>query len=142
MSAEEVYNRAFLRYMTLTTPLFSFHVVLDKALPLVEPEFRRIGLELSRELVAKKLIINPNRYFLEGMDKVVAAQYVDSTLKGARSVARASAIVFSHAILDAIAFDACQVTLIVAPDEWATDLMSRKVSLETVRTSDYGQIRD
>jgi hypothetical protein len=142
MNADEVYNRAFLRYMRLTTPVFSFNVVLDKALPRVESEFLEIGLQLAHELVAKNLIIDPDRFFREGMDKLVAEQYVTSTLKGARSVARASAIIFSHSILDAIAFDACRVTLIAAPDEWAAEVRSRKVSLETVRTTGYDKIRD
>ncbi len=142
MSAEELFNRTFQRYIRLSAPLFSFHVVLDKALPYVESDFQQIGLQFARELVAKKIIIDPDRFFREGMDKLLAQYYATNTLKGAHYVAQASAIVFSHSILDAIALDACRVTLIAAPDEWVGEVKSRKVLLETVRSTAYAQIRD
>ena len=75
------------------------------------------GQDVVREAVARNLIIDPQRFFAEGVDKKMAAGYADSTIQSTKATAQAACVVFAHSVLDDFALELCKVAAMLAPEE-------------------------
>jgi hypothetical protein len=53
----------------------------------------------------------------------------------------AATILFAHSMVDGAAFDYCRVTVLHAPADWESDILNKRVPLETVRDELYEKIR-
>ena len=121
--------------------------------------FRRVGLagipaasnrvERESRLLARKFTHSPEwahlfkdraRFRDEGGEAMAARTLVERALTDFHGALDAATIVFAHSILDDLALDACHVTMLQAPRDWAPFFSKRKVELADVENQTHDQL--
>jgi hypothetical protein len=70
------------------------------------------------------------------LGKIAAQEIFDSSYASLD----AAVLVFSHSLLDALAFDCCRVTALHAPRDWEQDLKNTQVQLLDMQGKSYDQL--
>lgn len=141
---EKLCARILLRSVTGFGPVMSFWEICDLGLPMAIDEktkqWEGAAASFAHDPEYRQFLRDPESWTLEEEGRVL----VENMMEHARAEFGASrdsaALVFSHSILDSIAFDCCKISSLVAPEDWEAQVGKRKVVLSEVKGQDYGQL--
>ncbi len=140
--AERIYSQSFNRLTLGFGEVFSFRRVsvlgLPSALDGIRQESEDFALAMAYDPSNEELFKDRSEFlkFVGGVEGLAAKASEDQIGTYNRAIDAAS-LIFAHSVIDAVAFDLCVVTSLVAPERWESRIEKQTASLADMKSLGY-----
>jgi len=136
-AAQELFDQTFGRTMKVQQFIWSFQSYMALGRPSVAEAIAAQMDEFARDFIA-----SPNfgteeqqKAALEPLETQVSGATLD-TIHNAHVAAEAACIVFAHSLIDAAVLDYCRVSAMLNVEDWVSEVLTDKVTLQQARSTD------
>lgn len=141
---EKLFNETHARWMYAWSVIHCFRNTFTDVAPTAAKQLQARSEALYRSVVEdpqwEGLLSDPAEFAkCFDQEKFVMAS-AEGVLKTSYASLDAAALIFYHSVLDAVAFDYCRVTALIAPEDWEKDLKDMRVPLLEIRNRSYDQV--
>ena len=102
-------------------------------LPLATKQLEEQALAFARSLGSDPkydgLIKDQKEFLRQGMADKIGSAMVENSLNNYNAAIDATSLIFAHSVLDSVAYDCCEISATIAPDDWVADIKSMKLEL-------------
>lgn len=140
--AEEIFTKIFLtltqNYSTTNTFIRFASIGKPRIKSEMKPKNKSFAWSLFNDKEYEDLFINKEQFINEigdvnKLEDLLTAGMINSF----DNAVNAASIVFMHSALDAIVTDLCQVSALIAPDDWFKYIKNKEVSFKKIKNSSY-----
>ncbi len=143
--AEKLFTQIWVRTLQRFGQISTFRNATKQGMLQTISETVKESIKLGNSLVRDAEYKDFNLYMRDifktsGGIKGFAKQISQDKLTSYKTFIDVSSIIIAHSIIDAAAIDYCRVIEILAPSDWETSVIKRKVSLEEIKKHTYKDI--
>ena len=145
MEAEKLCNRAYFLFIKLFTQIQSFRETAYCDTEAIRDRLLEKALPFSSEFFTKP---ENDRFFIDRQGAIdaiggpsgLAETLTRQSINNFKLSVDAASIVFAHSIIDGLAFNLCNVTVIADPEYWENKVIDKKDTLNNFKTKSYKDI--
>ena len=142
--AEKLFNEVHARCLDRWRFILSFRTTsrtgMEAAKKQIEAEKITFVTDLLNGTDYDKVLIDKEAFFKQNPPEKIVQSMTEQTIHETEVAMNAASIVFAHSVLDGAVFDYCRVTALVAPEDWASVVEKRKLTLAEMRETDYARM--
>lgn len=140
--AQAKFHALFARLVRHSGAITSFRRALAAALPIAVKAMEAEDVRFVTTIAPDVIIGDVAAFLAEGSAATLGRAMANSAARSAEEMAEASVLVFAHAVLDDAALTCCEISTLLARNEWAEVLAGTKVTLADARGDAYERLLD
>lgn len=84
-----------------------------------------------------KDIVKDQKDFIRSLEDKLGTAMAQKSVDDFKTVIDATSLVFAHSVLDSVAYDCCEISATIAPDDWIVEV--QKMTVELGEVIEYGK---
>ena len=142
--AEKLFNEIHARCLDRWRFILSFRTTSKSGMEAAKKEIKAQKITFVTDLLTgndyDKILIDKEAFFKANPPEQLVQAMTDQTIKETEVAMNAASVVFAHSVLDGAAFDYLPSSALVAPEDWASVVEQRRLTLAEMRGADYPQV--